>query len=242
MTENGENFEDICNPHFLPADHHLLQPMQRDMTKQLETELETLLLDLNQKNNILKRLERETENKGVQLYELQQQLAKLQEKVKQENEDSARICKEREDNEIRLREMEKKHLRSKKEVKGMKKRLWKTMEELSKQNATLREIEQHQKVLTSEIKITRRITYKIEEDIEMIGNLDYWLSNIYIGWTCLSVMVNSRETKEGTGHVDSEHEGRAQNLVQGNQGTESRSARTGRGTFFGQRSPQEYAR
>ena len=169
MSENDNNFKELTNPHFLPADHHLLEPMQRDMTKQLEKELEMHLLDLNEKNNILKKLKKETENKGTQLYVLQQHLNKLQDNIQKKNESVSQISKEKTENDIRLREIEEKHEKRKKEVTNIRKRLWKTMDELSKQNSTIKQIEEHQKVLTSEIKITRRITYKIEEDIELIG-------------------------------------------------------------------------
>lgn len=173
MSENEENFKELNNPHFLPADHHLLEPMQRDMTKQLESELEMHLLDLNQKNNILKKLKKDTENKGTQLYVLQQNLNKLQESIQQENQAVAKVSKQKTENDIRLKEIEEEHEKRKKEKMNIKKRLWKTMDELSKQNSTIKQIEEHQKVLTSEIKITRRITYKIEEDIELIGNIKY---------------------------------------------------------------------
>lgn len=167
--ENEENLEEICNHPFLPADHPLLQPMQKAMTKQLERELESHLHDLNKKNKILKTIERETENKGVQLYELQQRLAKLQKTIVKENEETAVLAAHRRQNESRLMEVEDLYQRSKKDVVAARKRLLKTMNELSGLNVKLKNIEGHQEVLTSEIKITRRITYKIEEDIQLVG-------------------------------------------------------------------------
>lgn len=61
--------EEVNDANFLPADHHLLEKMQKALNKQLVEELDRNKLNLLQKTKILESLEKEKEEIGVRLYE-----------------------------------------------------------------------------------------------------------------------------------------------------------------------------
>lgn len=70
-------FEDIGSPLFLPADHPLMRNLQVSLNKQLSDEYERVHLQYLEKSANFKKLEKEKDDVGVELYGLQQQLADM---------------------------------------------------------------------------------------------------------------------------------------------------------------------
>jgi hypothetical protein len=70
----------------LPADHVLLQKLQKALREQLINEHERVDLDLTKIEEDLKIIEREKEDVGVRLYGVQQQLAENQMNFEHTNE------------------------------------------------------------------------------------------------------------------------------------------------------------
>lgn len=69
---NGDdNFEDIGTPLFLPADHPLMRNLQVALNKQMTDEYERVHLQYLEKSATFKRLEKEKEDVGVELYGFQ---------------------------------------------------------------------------------------------------------------------------------------------------------------------------
>jgi hypothetical protein len=71
-------FEEMPDVLHLPADDELMGPMQDALYKQLTDEHERVELQLREKEEHLKKQRKEKEDIGVQLYGVQQRLAKMQ--------------------------------------------------------------------------------------------------------------------------------------------------------------------
>lgn len=76
MDEDEDEFDDeyygdLGEPLHLAADHILMQPLQDALKKQLTDDLERVDLTLREKEEHLKKLRREREDIGVQLYGVQ---------------------------------------------------------------------------------------------------------------------------------------------------------------------------
>ena len=63
---------------YLPADHELMKRVQAALTKQLTDEHERKDLQLREKEEELRKVKKEREETGVQLYGVQHQLSKMQ--------------------------------------------------------------------------------------------------------------------------------------------------------------------
>jgi len=78
--ENDEYFDDAGDIGYLPADHPLMARLQNALTKQLTDEHERVDLQLREKEEEVRKVKKEREDTGVQLYGVQHQLAKMQTK------------------------------------------------------------------------------------------------------------------------------------------------------------------
>jgi len=75
-----EYFDDAGDIGYLPADHPLMARLQNALTKQLTDEHERVDLQLREKEDEVRRVKKDREETGVQLYGVQHQLAKMQTK------------------------------------------------------------------------------------------------------------------------------------------------------------------
>jgi hypothetical protein len=70
-------FDDAGDIGYLPADHPLMARLQAALTKQLTDEHERVDLQLREKEEEVRKVKKEREDTGVQLYGVQHQLAKM---------------------------------------------------------------------------------------------------------------------------------------------------------------------
>jgi len=82
--EEGEDvdeyFDDAGDIGYLPADHPLMARLQAALTKQLTDEHERVDLQLREKEEEVRKVKKDREDTGVQMYGVQHQLAKMQTK------------------------------------------------------------------------------------------------------------------------------------------------------------------
>lgn len=146
--------------------HPLMERAQKALLKQLQESKDRVASDLYDKEVELKRLTSQREVLGVDLYNLQQQLAKLQVSLEnyhneyngmvdakiQEDELVTSITGSNKEQEARLAEHEKQRKKYASELEAL--------------NDTLRQIESYNEEVKSEIAMTRRATYKAEQSMQ----------------------------------------------------------------------------
>ncbi|KAJ1633792.1 hypothetical protein T492DRAFT_903889 [Pavlovales sp. CCMP2436] len=74
----AEGYEEDEDEGMLDAEHPMLDRIQAALTKQLENNLRGARVDLGNKAEELKQARKEREDLGVELYQVQQALAKMQ--------------------------------------------------------------------------------------------------------------------------------------------------------------------
>lgn len=162
---DGDNFENIGDPQFLPADHILYKRLQAAFEKQLTDEYNRVKLDYLDKANTYKALEKEKEDVGVQLYGLQQQLAEMQLSFETAHENYNNIAKTREDNEAKMASLSENLEFRKNEIDDLKRKVERANHELSELNGGLLYMKSHNQELKNELKLTQRTTHRTEENI-----------------------------------------------------------------------------
>lgn len=163
--EEEEYYEDVGEAEYLPADHPLMQPLQRALNKQLSDELERVNLQLRENEETLKKLRRDREDVGVQLYGVQQQLAKMQMNYERTRDNFNIIKKYREESEEQHEVLQNDFDKKKQDVEDQSKKVNKAQDELNQINRTLRQVEEYNEQMKSEIAQGRRMTYKAEEAV-----------------------------------------------------------------------------
>uniref|UniRef100_A0A0C3T1B1 Coiled-coil domain-containing protein 39 n=1 Tax=Guillardia theta (strain CCMP2712) TaxID=905079 RepID=A0A0C3T1B1_GUITC len=135
------------------------------LTKQLEDQQRKVTEDLREKDEELRRLVRQKEDVGVELYGVQQQLARMQIMLEKAHESFNNVRRVREQAEDQAKTISKDYDKKQAEIADQTKRMNKFQIELDKLNATLQQVEQYNQQMKSEIAITRRATYKAEEQV-----------------------------------------------------------------------------
>lgn len=148
--------------------HPLMERAQRALLKQLKDTQDRLKADLTLKDEEVKRLVQDRENLGVQLYALQQQLARLQISLEVDhNEYNALVDAKLQEEEL-LKSIEvnnKEQMALYQEHEAQHK---KCAAELEAINETLRQIDEYNNEVKSEIAMTRRATYKAEQSMQQL--------------------------------------------------------------------------
>ena len=167
---DDENFEEIGNPLFLPAEHPLQNNQQNALNTQLSDEYERVHLEFLDKSNTLKKIEKEKEDVGVQLYGQQQQLADMQLSFENAHESYNNVQRIREDNEKRLTSLSENLEFRQKEIEELRKKVVRATDELSRLNLSLKQVEAYNQAMKKEIKKTKRVTHTAEENIGTLEN------------------------------------------------------------------------
>eukprot|EP00163_Fabomonas_tropica_P028100 TRINITY_DN5647_c0_g1_i1.p1 TRINITY_DN5647_c0_g1~~TRINITY_DN5647_c0_g1_i1.p1 ORF type:complete len:873 (+),score=382.53 TRINITY_DN5647_c0_g1_i1:369-2987(+) len=149
----------------LEEENPLLARVQEALTKQLSAANERLRLANRDKAEELKRATKEREELGTELYQVQQQLAKLQMSLENAHDNCNIINKLRlqaeEDQEAYNAQLE----RANEEVKAQQAAYDNAKAELDKLTNALKQFESHNDNMKKEIAVTRRATYRAEESI-----------------------------------------------------------------------------
>lgn len=182
LEEEEENpWEDVIEgdiPSLDPNDP-LLRPVQAAMYKVLEENNQKISLELRGKAEELKRAKAAREETGVDLYSVQQQLAKLQMALERSHEQFNIMMQMRERSEEDNGKLSDVYQSRKLEVQEMRVKLSKYQAELDKVNLTLRQVERYNDQMRGEISVTRRATYKAEEDLSGLEKRKKW-QDLYI--------------------------------------------------------------
>lgn len=170
--EAGENFfaedgqdddDDILDDDELEPDHQLYAPLQESLKKQLNTQYDVVDVEIRDKLALKNKLTAERENVGVELYAIQQTLAKLQTRRTEANERRARYEQERLQKEEELKEIRQVWQERSDELKARTKEYENLRDELDKLNEIVLRLEQHNQDMLSQVAVTRRETYKSEQ-------------------------------------------------------------------------------
>lgn len=171
--ENSDTDDDEY--HDDPADvikefgaHPLMERAQKALVKQLKDIQERLKTDVSLKDEEIKRLTLDRENLGVQLYALQQQLARLQISLEADhNEYNALVDAKLQEEEI-VKQIAANNAEQKALLDEHNAQYQKNAKELEAINETLRQIEEYNREVKSEIAMTRRATYKAEQSMQLL--------------------------------------------------------------------------
>lgn len=166
--EDDQYFEDGTDVLFLPADHPLMSRIQAALTKQLTDEHERRDLQLREKEEGLRKVKKEREEVGVQLYGVQHQLAKMQLTFERTHDNYNIVQKYRVDSEKQLEILQKQYEQKKEEADEQLKKVLRAQEELNQLNRTLKQVEEYNEVMKGEIATTRRAAYNVEEGVQKL--------------------------------------------------------------------------
>eukprot|EP00658_Telonema_sp_P-2_P019661 TRINITY_DN17757_c0_g2_i4.p1 TRINITY_DN17757_c0_g2~~TRINITY_DN17757_c0_g2_i4.p1 ORF type:complete len:238 (+),score=88.91 TRINITY_DN17757_c0_g2_i4:93-806(+) len=181
MAEDSAPWDDLLGddvPAMDPNDP-LLAGVQAAIHKVLAGNHEKLTLELRGQVEQLKRLKAQREESGVELYSVQQQLAKLQMGLERAHEQYNIMAQMRKGSEEDNQQISDAYGSRKAELGEQREKLQKYEGELDKVNLTLRQVESYNEQMRNEISVTRRATYKAEEDISKLEDKQKW-QDLYI--------------------------------------------------------------
>eukprot|EP00605_Chrysophyceae_sp_TOSAG23-4_P001139 GSChrysophyteH1.ASY1.ANO1.1246.1 assembled CDS len=162
--------------------HPLMERAQKALTAQLKETQYKLQVTLLEKEEDLKRHGQDREGLGVQLYSLQQQLARIQITFESAHNDYNRIVDTRLQEEEMLRNINKANSEKNELVNEHKKQYKKYSTELDSLNETIQQIERYNQEVKSEIALTRRATYKAEQSMTILekakGDQDVYVDHL----------------------------------------------------------------
>jgi len=163
-------------------EHPLLARAQAALQEQLLESAQKLSEDLREKQKGLKDAKDRRESVGVELYSVQQQLARLQLQLERTHENYNVVNGTRQEAEEELEMLRNAHGEQDAEVQDERFRAQKFQDELDKLAGTLKQIEAYNEEMKSEIAVTRRQTYVAEESVQKREKTkrdqDYLISNL----------------------------------------------------------------
>jgi len=152
----------------LDADDPIMDRIQFALHKQLKGSYDVAMLKVSEQTEELTREKRAREDVGVQLYAVQQQLAKLQMNLEKVHENHAIIGQMRDGAEDDLLKVRAAYEHKYKDAKEHRVKYDQYQGELDQLAMTLRQVEAYNEQMKGEIAVTRRATYKAEESINQL--------------------------------------------------------------------------
>jgi chromosome segregation ATPase len=202
-TDDEEYYEDPIEIIKDFGQHPLMERAQKALTAQLKEQHEKLKIESNLKEEELKRLTLERENLGVQLYSLQQQLAKLQIALESAHNEFNGLL----DTKIQEEELVKNITRNNMEQKALldehRKQEKKYASELEALNDTLRQIQSYNDEVKSEIAMTRRATHKAEQSMQHLEKHKEF-QDVYVDNLTKQVVALQEQIALHTGQIDAQ--------------------------------------
>ena len=147
----------------LPPDHPLIKRLQDGLKQQLSTLKDKIDVEKRDKIALKNKLTEEREEIGVQLYTVQQQLAKLQTRLTESNEQQAQLQEERNEQMEELKEQRAQLEQAEAEYKQTEAEYEAQRNELDKLNDVVLRLEQRNQEIASQVAGTRREAYKSEQ-------------------------------------------------------------------------------
>eukprot|EP00752_Nemacystus_decipiens_P014632 g13029.t2 len=145
--------------------HPMMDRVQEALYNQLLQTYERVSEELQDKEADVKKLRKRREFVGVELYAMQQQLAKLQVALEQTHADFNGLGEGRARAELDADAAKRRYSELKGVGDALSKRLVKNEAELNSLQDTLRQVELYNEEMKGEILVTRRATYKAEEAV-----------------------------------------------------------------------------
>ncbi|CBJ31769.1 conserved unknown protein [Ectocarpus siliculosus] len=145
--------------------HPMMDRVQEALYNQLLQTYERVSEELRDKDADVKKLRKRREFVGVELYAMQQQLAKLQVALEQTHADFNGLGEGRARAELDADAAKQRYFELKGVGDALSKRLIKNESELNSLQDTLRQVELYNEEMKDEILVTRRATYKAEEAV-----------------------------------------------------------------------------
>jgi chromosome segregation ATPase len=162
--------------------HPLMERAQKALLNQLRETNYRLQVQILEKEEELKRYTLERETTGVQLYSLQQQLAKVQISLENAHNEYNVIIDSRLQEEEILQSVTKNNHEQMTLINDHTKQEKKYSNELDSLRETIQQIEKYNEEVKSEISITRRATYKAEQSMQQLerhkDSQDYYVDNL----------------------------------------------------------------
>jgi coiled-coil domain-containing protein 40 len=150
--------------------HPLMERAQKALTAQLKETQQRLQVQLQKKEDELKRAAVERETLGVQLYGLQQQLARVQISLENAHNDYNSSVDARLQEEELLGNLISNNAEEASLIEEHKKQQKSYAIELESLRETIKQIEAYNDEVKSEIAVTRRATYKAEQSMQQLEN------------------------------------------------------------------------
>jgi chromosome segregation ATPase len=164
--ENPAHLSDEEEEPELSFDNPLVVRIRDALRKQLEGVNEKVTADLRLQTEAVTRILKRREDVGVELYGVQQQLAKLQNAVEKAHDSFGVVVKVREQSEERKSTILSELSAKSHQLGEQKTRVAKLQGELDKLNVTLKQVEKYNDEMKGEIALNRRATYKAEEIVQ----------------------------------------------------------------------------
>jgi len=155
LREQEEDNNALIDP-----EHELMKPVQELLFKQLSNRNQKLNLDLLEKEETLKKKMQQREDVGVELYNIQQQLAEAQVSLETIKNNENVIRKYRADAEKLLDDMNKKYNEQNEKMKKFSDAVELHKTELEKIHQTIKQVDLYHDELKSQISVIKRTTLK----------------------------------------------------------------------------------
>lgn len=160
QIDENENEDDAPN---LPPDHPLFDKLNEDIKRQLNQQVDDLDVQIRDKIALKNRLAADREQVGVELYSIQQQLAKIHQRLTDANNEREAAEASRLEYENQLKEERAALQQTKDELDARTKECERQRSELDKLNETVRLLEQRNQEILNQKAVVQRETYKSEQ-------------------------------------------------------------------------------
>ncbi|KAI9355978.1 hypothetical protein DFJ73DRAFT_249949 [Zopfochytrium polystomum] len=161
-----EDDEDaIGDDAIMDPDNPLMKRVQDALLRQLTEQDQKLTMEIKDKEEACRKTVKKREEIGVELYNTQQQLARLQAMLEGAQDNMALIKNYREESERTLSHTALQHTEERKKKNGHKQNLDRHKQELESISRTLKQVDLYNEELRSKILVAKRTTLKAEDDI-----------------------------------------------------------------------------
>ncbi|KAI8928705.1 hypothetical protein BC831DRAFT_77433 [Entophlyctis helioformis] len=164
LQDDGEEDEEEDTA-VMDASHPLMKRVQDAISVQLKKHMQKLELEIREKEEMCRKETKHREEAGVELYTLQQQLARLQAMLEGSEDNFAIIRGLREEADRNLKHTSAEYKREQEKLQQHTKNLDQHKLELEKISRTLKQVDLYNEELRSRILVAKRTTLKAEEDI-----------------------------------------------------------------------------
>lgn len=144
----------------------MMERVRLTLKEQLLQTRDRVKLELKEQEDELKKAKREREDAGIQLYGVQQQLARLQSSLKTIDNRYDEVSNERIDGQAKVAAAKKRYADRLKEAEKLSKEESKAQEELDAMLEKVRQAKKYNEAMKSEVAITRTVANKTEEDLK----------------------------------------------------------------------------